>query len=405
MKKILLLSVSLFCVIAGGVEILKGTPGKISWDKAAPMKFFRWKEAGAPPMETRAQFMYDDNQLYIRIFCTEPNIGEARSKPVLKRDGNVWDNDCVEIFIDLCDNTSRMYQFVCDIHNVNAELVWNDPKFAGRITWNGYWRTKINYFDTSFVVDVVIPWRTLGITSANGRNIAINLNRYRTIHPWGRYVLAEKTEKLLDGSKFHRFGPLNIAAPALEAKVTPASAAIAGKNILHYEVENVSKNTLNGELQFIVVTSGADRVLARKRVGISGGGSIKNSFEYTMNDVGTYPVKLSFVSADGNTADLWADSFVFNSPLEFAQQYLTAVSGENFELFVRNYLPVKNCDITVDIVDLSGKKLETLKQSRPGKEFYLTVPCSKLPAGRYKVNVSCGEFRQELGLLIVPALL
>ena len=405
MKNILFFLVSLFTFIAGGVDILKGTPGETGWDNVAPMKFFRWKEAGEPPMETRAQFMYDDNQLYIRIFCTEPNISEARSKPVLKRDGNVWENDCVEIFVDLCDNSSRIYQFVCDIHNVNAELVWNDPAFANRITWNGYWHSKVTYFDTAFIVDAVIPWRTLGITSASGRKIAINLNRYRSIHPWGRYVLAEKTEKLLDSSKFLHFGPINVSAPALEAKVSPAAAAISGTNVVDWELKNVSNQPLTGEVQLIAVTSGGSRILAGKKISINGNGIIRNSFEYIMNEVGTFPVKLSFVSADGKAADLWADSIVFNSPLECAQQYLTAVKGEDCEIFVRNYLPVKKCDISVEISDLSGKKVEVLKQSRQSSEFFLTVPCKKLPDGRYTVTVKYGVFREKLKLLIVPALL
>lgn len=405
MRKILLFPVLMAALLGNAVEILKGTPGEVSWDKVPSMKFYRWKEAGEPPMPTRAQFMYDDNQLYIRIFCTEPNITEARSQPVLKRDGNVWDNDCVEIFIDLCDNTNRIYQFACDIHNVNAELVWNDPKFASRITWNGYWQSRIKYSETSYTFDITIPWRSLGITSAVNREIAINLNRYRTIHPWGRYVLAEKTAKLLEPEYYFRFGPLNITAPALTAKAVPASAAISGKNRLDCTISNLNANEQKGELRLVYSTPDGDKVLTRETVSIPGKKSISKSILYTFNEIGTFPLKLVFTSNQGKPSDLWADSLTFNSPLNFNATYLTVPQGGNCEVFVRSYLPEKSCTAYVKIVDASGKTVAASVRLENKREFFLTIPSAGLPEGEFTVKIQSGEFKQTLKLLIVPALI
>ena len=405
MRKILLFTAFMAALLGNAVEILKGTPGEVSWDKVPSMKFHRWKEAGDPPMPTSAQFMYDDNQLHIRIFCTEPNINEALSQPVLKRDSNVWDNDCVEIFIDLCDNSNRIYQFACDIHNVNAELVWNDPKFASRITWNGYWQSRIKYTETSYTIDIAIPWRSLGITSANGRMIAINLNRYRTIHPWGRYVLSEKTDKLLDPKYYFRFGPLNIEAPALTASAAPAAAAIAGKNTLNCSIENLLETEQNGELHLVCSTPAGDKVLKKEKFSIPGKKEVTKSLLYTFNETGSFPLKLVFTGNSGKAMDLWADSLIFNSPLSFNADYLTAVKGKNCEVFVRSYLPEKSCEIKISIVDISGKTVAEASQKENKKEFFLTIPSTKLPEGNYTVKISSGEFRQNLKLWVVPALL
>lgn len=405
MRKFLSFIAVMAALLGNAVEILKGTPGEVSWDKVKSMKFYRWKEAGEPPMPTSAQFMYDDNQLYIRVFCTEPNINEALSQPILKRDGNVWDNDCVEIFIDLCDDSKRIYQFACDVHNVNAELVWNDPKFASRITWNGYWQSRIHYTETSYTIDISIPWRSLGISSAVNREIALNLNRYRTIHPWGRYVLAEKTAKLLEPEYYHRFGPLNIAAPTLTATAIPATAPIAGKNRLDCDIENLRETEQKGELRLVCSTPEGDKLLKQEKVELPGKGKVKKSLFYTFNKIGSSPLKLVFAGSNGKNMDLWADSFVFNSPLEFNAFYLTASQGENCEVFVRSYLPEKSCNIQVDIVDASGKTVVSTTTKEDKKEFFLTIPASGLPEGRYAVNISSGEFKQNLKLLIVPALL
>ena len=103
--------------------------------------------------------------------------------------------------------------------------------------------------------------------------------------------------------------------------------------------------------------------------------------------------------------DLWADSFVFNSPLEFNAVYLTASQGRNSEVFVRSYLPEKSCNISIAVVDHSGKTVATTSVQEDKKEFFLTIPASGLPEGRYSVTVCSGEFKQNLKLLIVPALL
>ena len=68
MRNFLILIALTTALLGSAVEIIKGTPGKTGWDKVPAMKFYKWKEAGDPPMPTRAQFMYDDDQLYIKIF-------------------------------------------------------------------------------------------------------------------------------------------------------------------------------------------------------------------------------------------------------------------------------------------------------------------------------------------------
>lgn len=405
MRNFLILIALTTALFGSAVEIIKGTPGKTGWDKVPAMKFYKWKEAGDPPMPTRAQFMYDDDQLYIKIFCTEPNITEVRSQPVLKRDGNVWDNDCVEIFIAPDDNNPRIYQFACDIHNVNAELVWNDSKFASGITWNGYWHSRVQFSDTSYTIDITIPWRSLGITSAQNRKIAINLNRHRTIHPWGRYVLAEKTAKLLQPEFYHKFGPLNIAAPAVTASAKQLSAAIAGKNRLACEITNQSSSGQRGELCLLTVTPQGDKVLTRENITLAAKAKVKKELPYTMNTAGNFPVKLTFTDNNGKNTLLWADSFVFNSPLTVTATYLTAVKGENSTVFVRSYLPEKSFTVTTGITDETGKKVASSTRKEQKKEFFLSIPSAGLPEGNYTVTVKAGEFGQQLKLLIVPALL
>ena len=65
---------------ASVVPIVKGNPATLDWKKIPAMKFHRWMQPDEPPIATQARFMYDDNRLYIRVECSEPNINEARSQ-------------------------------------------------------------------------------------------------------------------------------------------------------------------------------------------------------------------------------------------------------------------------------------------------------------------------------------
>lgn len=395
-----------FCFAAAalhGVEIVKGTPGVVSWDKIKPMPFYRWVEGGKPPIDTEVRFMYNDNSLFMRFVCSEPNITEARQQPRYERhDSSIWTNDCVEIFIAPEAGSKRMYQFVTDIHNSGAELGWNDPKYAKTIAWNGYWSRKTTYFDDHYIVEVEIPWRTLGIEYARNRSIKLNITRVRKSFPWGRYSLSEKMDKHLTNiDKYLDFTGLNIDKAEVNGSVS-YSVPLSGKNLMMAQVRSVSGDVLQGKLMLVASGREKEIVLAALPVKLLPGKSISKNISYNMSEAGAFPVKLVFRADSGKVTNIWAGTINYNPPIDIASRSLVAVKGKDTAVYARVYSAQTKGSADIAVIDSKGKTVAAVKQKYSGKEFFLNIPGAKLPEGDYTVRVTLSGFKQDLRLTVVP---
>ncbi|MBE6391665.1 MAG: hypothetical protein E7042_05635 [Lentisphaerae bacterium] len=410
MKKITVLITALVAVVsafaAETVSIPKGNPSTLDWNKVPAMKFHRWMQPGEPPIATQARFMYDDNRLYVRVECSEPNINEARSQLRFgKHDSTCWVNDCVELFVDLLDGTTRAYQFVTDIHNDGAELIWRDPKYVNTITWNGYWNHRITYNDDNFVVSLEIPWKTFGIKEMKDREIAMNLTRRRNIAPWGRFVLAKNTEKNLSlSANFFRFGKLNVVPAAVEGAVAH-STPLTGANDAICTV--TAKKAIAGTLEFASEKAGGEKILAKKAVTLQPGKTEKITLSYNETEPGSRAVRVLFRGNDGTVTDVWTNTINYNVPLELANSFPVAVSGRDLNIFSRLYVKPENVNIGMEICD--GKAIVARREFKPAAgEFFLALPTSGLKPGKYQLKVTLntpnGKTDQLIQLLITPAL-
>lgn len=408
MKKLLisftavLMTVSAFAVIS----IPKGNPATFDWNKVPAMKFHRWMQPDEPPIATQARFMYDDNRLYVRVECSEPNINEARSQLRYGRhDSPCWGNDCIELFIDLLDGTNRGYQFVTDIHNDGAELIWRDPKYVNTISWNGYWSHRIAYNDDNYVVSIEVPWKTFGIKEFKDKIIAMNLTRRRNIAPWGRFVLAPKTENNLTFSaNYFRFGKINVAPAAVEGTVSH-SVPLTGKNSAVCTIS--AKTAVDGTLEFASEKESGEKILAKTPITLAAGKTAKITLNYNETEPGSHAVRVLLRSKNGSITDVWNNTINYNVPLELKDTFPVAVAGKDLNIFSQLYVKPGNLNIFMEII--KGKDVVARREFKPvSSEFFLALPTSGLASGRYQIRVTLnsieGKTTQTIPLLITPKL-
>lgn len=407
MKKFMIFSVVFLTVFElFSVTIQKGNPSTLDWKNVPAMKFHRWRQSGEPPINTQAKFMYDDNRLYIRIECSEPNINEARSQLRFGRhDSPCWINDCVELFIDLLNETGFGYQFVTDIHNDGAELIWRDPKFVNTVAWNGYWNHRIIYGDDNFVVLIEIPWKTFGVTELKNKTIAMNITRRRNIAPWGRFVLSEKTDKNLTLSDYYlRFENINVR-PAAVTGIVSNSTPLTGRNTALCTV--TSKIAVKGSIEFASELENKERILASQKVDLKPGKTQNITLKYDETTPGMHAVRVLFRSEKGEVTDIWTDNIKYNVPLELANIAPAAEAGKDFNIFSRLFIPVKNVKI-ISAVYQNKKCVANGEYQPAGSEFFLPLPSGKLAPGRYEVKITLNDGKskvtQTLPLRITPSL-
>lgn len=89
---------------------------------------------------------------------------------VTRRDGGVFRDDSIEIFIDSVGNGS------CYHLAFNSLGIQYDGKMLDK-TWDGQWQVKTIVSDTQWQSEVVIPFSMLGITADENTQLRFNICR------------------------------------------------------------------------------------------------------------------------------------------------------------------------------------------------------------------------------------
>ncbi|MDD5599336.1 MAG: carbohydrate-binding family 9-like protein, partial [Victivallaceae bacterium] len=109
-----------------------------------------------PTVPTQAKIFYTEKGICIGIRCSERNhVGNCK---VNERDGAVWNDPCVEIFLDPRASLGTDYYHLA----VNSKGVQYDA-YAGDKNWNGNWRAETAQGENFWSAEIFIPFTDLGI--------------------------------------------------------------------------------------------------------------------------------------------------------------------------------------------------------------------------------------------------
>ncbi|MBM4087796.1 MAG: hypothetical protein FJ272_23645, partial [Planctomycetes bacterium] len=138
------------------------------------------KKAVAAPEETRFQVAFNDHALLIGIVCREPRMGELIGD-VTERDGSVWRDDSVEIFVQ---PGPRFYYHL----GVNSRGTLYDARVPvtvqvtekdireGRL-WDGVWEAVVSRATDAWTIEARIPFATLDLSPDTPSTWRLNVGR------------------------------------------------------------------------------------------------------------------------------------------------------------------------------------------------------------------------------------
>lgn len=156
--------------------VLDGRIGP-EWNGVPAHAFEPYKAAGSKVKDaalTTARLMYDDENLYVAYECAEPSIEKMKLKSV-GRDGNVYGNDEVELFLNTDENSDRkVMQFMAapiedafyDARKGFIEDALNPNYNRWEITsWNVAWRYAfhIDKANKKWTLEIAMPFKGLGV--------------------------------------------------------------------------------------------------------------------------------------------------------------------------------------------------------------------------------------------------
>ncbi len=142
-------------------------PGE--WDAAARLTGFTLYEADSQaPDQTEVFVTWDERRLYVGFECAQ-SAGRPRAE-VTSRDGHLWEDDAIELFIQPDCRADDYYQFIGN----SAGAIY-DSRGTADVAWDGDWTYETSMAEGSWSGELSIPLASLGIVPGAG-DTTIGLN-------------------------------------------------------------------------------------------------------------------------------------------------------------------------------------------------------------------------------------
>jgi len=160
---------------ATGAITVDGVLDEKAWTKACAMTDFVLGPSGKPEVQSRVLVTYDKDNLYVAVINEEPDTAQLKADAV-ERDGNVWSDDSVEIYIDSTNaksGTSGYKGFFVNVKNTQYDRTEDEG-------WDPEWKSGVSVIEgKAWIVEVALPLKVLEITPEAGHELGLMVARNR----------------------------------------------------------------------------------------------------------------------------------------------------------------------------------------------------------------------------------
>lgn len=189
---------------------IDGSLDDAAWESAPEAyTYFIWGGQEKPQQKTVVRVLADSQALYVAFECRESHMEEL-SANVTERDGTVWEDDVVEVFLLPGQVPSSSYYHVL----INAANTIADEKAKSLDAWNAdNIQSAIGKYDDHWVAEIRLPWSDLGVEGDLPAEWRGNFTRTRPGKGMTYFEDQAWSPTLLDTSHVpERFGYLTIEA-------------------------------------------------------------------------------------------------------------------------------------------------------------------------------------------------
>ncbi|MFZ4696344.1 MAG: DUF4838 domain-containing protein, partial [Verrucomicrobiia bacterium] len=133
----------------------------LPWGTAvASASFVQTLGGEVAPVKTRVRLLAGKESLLMEIECEEPDMAKLVAS-VTQRDGEVWNDDVVEVFLVPSGSGTRTYHLLVNPLGTLTDAVHDGEKMdAG---WNSHARVETKRLDKVWKVWLEMPYRSLGM--------------------------------------------------------------------------------------------------------------------------------------------------------------------------------------------------------------------------------------------------
>jgi hypothetical protein len=153
------------------------------WKQAIPLTDFKMVEPNPnsePTEKTELRVLYDQNNLYIGVYCYDREIAKISANSMahddMADDEHGRNNDVVKILLDPFQDKRNAYVFFVNPRGARSEGLAFGEHFS--LNWDGVWDAKSRILNNGWSAEIKIPLKTI---SFNPKLTAWGLNVERSI--------------------------------------------------------------------------------------------------------------------------------------------------------------------------------------------------------------------------------
>ena len=177
-------------VVGGAVRtsvapIIDGSLDDDCWAQALPLEPFQKLTLGTPAdYQSVGYLLYDADNLYIGVRCDEPQIDRIHAQ-VTQRDGPVYGDDCIEIFLVPPDSPvlAQFEERVRYFHLIANSLGtrYDEIGLQSPGSFDGQWQAAATQGEDAWSLEVAVPFADFGVSISDGQVWRGNISRARWI--------------------------------------------------------------------------------------------------------------------------------------------------------------------------------------------------------------------------------
>jgi hypothetical protein len=185
--------------------IIDGKIDDPAWQRPPDLPEFLDIDLTTPAsVRTKGWVCYDEDYYYLAVRCYEPFLDMLKTDAD-RRDGELWEDDSIEIFLDTNRDRQSYYQFIVNSAAVVYDAIGFDPSFDTNV------KAAASKDEGSWIIEVAIPWTDITTQSPiKGSKMGFLFSRVRKLKEKKAEQVMQYPSADLGNHRPEYFGNLNL---------------------------------------------------------------------------------------------------------------------------------------------------------------------------------------------------
>ncbi len=393
----------LTCGVAEQPPKLDGVLDDPCWERAgAASDFLPFLQMPGTQVATKVLACADQTALYFGFECTEPSTDNLVATAG-ERDGPVWRDDSVELFLDTNLDRRSYYQIIVNSKGIFFDQDTGSPDLAGS-KWNGPIRVATKLWPDRWTAELVLEFAGLRLAEAEGQQWGVNFARSSLRGGRSCYSWVKVTEGFGEPAKFGRLIlPFDPTANAVTGRPLTGSRVFWGEGALPFQVQNRRQEAVEVQVVVSLMADGQSNTIGQATATVPPLSSLEVPVPCNFAQPGE--VKLHYALSEQQSGKLLYETSVTHDvpePLDLSPAALVSYLHEQqlhgtWTLGMAD-IALSRSSLVLGVFPRGGGSVlitETITPKAACGSFSLAV--GKLPVGEYKLRASLMRDGKEAG--------